>query len=237
MVFLAVLWAFIPGELVMKSGKLLSYKGKYKIEGDQINFTSATGASLKVPVSSVDIEKTKAREALLDKKNPAPDRRSRSEREFGDFVADNPPRKVEVTAPTPDPEPVETLVLDADGNWVDPEEMGWPSELTVVNLYVIDSGYNSGSDHYSGPSDYEQKRNSYQARYRALQEEKNRIQSRLAKKKEANNKPDVNDVNEDEEGNTSSKQSYQHEKDALSRINERIRELEREAMFEGIDLN
>lgn len=237
MIFLALLWAFIPGELVMKSGKLLSYKGQYKIEGDQVSFTSPTGASVQVPISTVDMEKTKAREALLDKKKPPTGYRSRSDREFGDFIADNPPRKVEVTASAPELEPEDTLVLGPDGSWVDSEDMGWPSTLTVVNLYTIESSDSSDrSSNNNDSSDYERKRMLYQARYRALQAEKNRIQSRLAKKQEADSRPNVDDVNDDEDEKTSS-QSYEYERTALRSVNERIRELEQSAVIEGIDLN
>ncbi len=127
MVFLVLLWAFIPGELVMKSGKLLSYKGQYTIEGDQVSLISTGGAQLKIPVSAVDLEKTKARDARLDKVKTPVSYSGHRNRELREFAATQPARTVVITGPGTQPDPEPKVEDEEEVDWVEVDETDLPS--------------------------------------------------------------------------------------------------------------
>ena len=63
MTFLLLAMLFLPedGVIVLVNGKTLKYRDDYKIEGNNIIFSNPKGDLLKLPLSMVDLPKTKQR--------------------------------------------------------------------------------------------------------------------------------------------------------------------------------
>ncbi len=239
MFFLVLLWAMIPGELVMKNGKLLAYQGEYVVEDNLVKFTSKTGESMQLPASAVDLEKTKARDAQLAIKKAPASKLSRSEQEFQAFIEDQPSRKVALTTSVREPDPVDAVIIE-DGEVLGVKVEEWPKELTLVNVYAAPPEDErepapslreaSNSDDAQVVARIEQRRSHYQQRLMSLQDRKNHLQVRLSNLRSEDYQPNVSDQNGASEGPQAGI------KQEMIRLDEEIRLLVVEALAEGIAL-
>ncbi len=256
---MVLLWAFTPGELVMKNGKLLAYQGEYKVEDGYVKFTSTTGSSLQLPVSAVDLEKTKARDAALAEKKPAVETRTRSEREFQALVEDTPGKRVALsTRERATPQPVDTIVLGSE----DPTTE-WPKELVAVNVYNVEDLYRQASEDWADQSEQRAQAYADQRASRQFLELKSSLESRyanlVAAREALEQRMSGRDTEEpavtaeefvkfsyDENGNVTSaargvrvsnnQAANSAEQQQLARIEAEIRQVQEEARVAGISL-
>lgn len=260
MLLLSLLLVFIPGELVMKNGKLLSYQGEYKIEDNLVKFTSTKGAVLQLPISAVDFEKTKARDEAMKAEKKAENASAlpdRGQREFQAFVADVPSRKFEMKKEVRVQEPVpEAMPVDEEENRL--------TEDSTVNYHPLGDelpdtiAKDLGSTHDDHENDEESKTTLYAKSQSEDQpptedlskkeaQEVSRLEERRAyylesyqRLKDRRNQIQLSlskEREQDSKPSMTESDSGNWQKRRLSEINEEIRELEEKALAEGITLD
>lgn len=246
-VIMVLIWAFVPGELVMKNGKLLAYQGEYKVEEGYVKFTSLTGASLQLPVAAVDFEKTKARDAKLEVKAPSQETVSRSDREFQAFIEEAPGKKISLVTPSPTRvEPIDRVIVDENGFIVDGNRSEFPHSMTVVNIYDQEALWRQERERWAEAyqraetseneeqkaRDLRWRRESYQSRYSSLIDRREYLEREIAQASApiqvlvADTK-----VEEQESHHTAWLRS------SLAQVNEEIRQLQQDALADGVVLD
>ncbi len=64
---------FTGGELILRNGKRISYEGTYEVKGEHVFFHDANGDLFKLPLSIVDLDRTRAAEEQASQKKAEPE--------------------------------------------------------------------------------------------------------------------------------------------------------------------